>query len=92
VERVSLGVWARQSRRPVGVNGTQHVVVGKKVVKAQVFNSSADPAHRTGVASKFGLWVNNAYLHDSSDLVTVITALFLLAGIVFAPGTRTPAP
>ena len=66
VERVVLGVWARQQRRPTGVHGTEHVVVGEKVVKPQVFDRFPEPPHGGRVSSKLVLRVDDAYLHGSS--------------------------
>ena len=44
VERVVLGVRAGQRRRPIGVHGTEHVVVGEEVVEAEVLDRSARSA------------------------------------------------
>jgi hypothetical protein len=69
VERVVLGVGARQLRRSVGVNGTEHVVVGEEVVKAPVLDRSADSPDRGRISSKLNLRVDDADLHGSSLLL-----------------------
>ena len=69
VERVVLGVGARQRRRSIGVNGTEHVVVGEEVVEAQVLDRSPDPPNRGRISSKLGLRVDDADLHGVLDLV-----------------------
>ena len=63
VERVVLGVGARQRRRSIGVNGTEHVVVGEQVVEAQVLDRSPDPPNRGRIPSKLVLRVDDADLH-----------------------------
>ena len=63
VERVVLGVGARQLRRSIGVNGTEHVVVGEQVVKAQVLDRSPDPPNSARISSKLDLRVDDADLH-----------------------------
>jgi hypothetical protein len=49
VERVLLGVGARQPRYPIGVHGTEHMVIGEQVVKPR--SSTAVPIRRTAVGS-----------------------------------------
>lgn len=61
-----LGVGARQLRRPIGVNGAEHVVIGEEVVKAQAFGRSPDPPNSGRVSSKLVLRVDGADLHGSS--------------------------
>jgi hypothetical protein len=63
VERVVLGVGARDRRRPIGVNGTEHVVVSEKVVKAQVLDRSPDLPNSARISSKLVLRVDDANLH-----------------------------
>ena len=46
VERVVLGVGPSQRRRSIGVNGTEHMVVGQEVVKAQVLDRSPKSAEQ----------------------------------------------
>ena len=48
------------------MNGTEHVVVGEKVVKPQVFDRSPEPPDGGRVSSKLVLRVDDAYLHGSS--------------------------
>ena len=48
VERVLLGVGARDGRRLIGVNSTEHMVVSEKVVKAHVLDRSADSPNSAG--------------------------------------------
>ncbi len=48
VKRVVLGVAAGQRRRSIGVNGTEHVVVGEEVVEAEIFHRCADSANSVG--------------------------------------------
>ena len=48
------------------MNGTEHVVVGEEVVKAQVLDRSPDPPNRGRVSSKLVLGVDDADLHGSS--------------------------
>ncbi len=61
-----LGVGARQRRRSVGVNGTEHVVVREEVVKAEVLDRFPDPPNRGGIASKLVLRIRDADLHALS--------------------------
>jgi hypothetical protein len=63
MERMVLGIGARQRRRPVGMNGTEYVFVGKKVVEAQIFDGSGKSTNCGGIALKLDLGVNDADLH-----------------------------
>ena len=63
VERVPLGVGTRQLRCPIGVNGTEHMVVREEVVKAQVLDCSANPPNSGRIASKLDLRVDDTDLH-----------------------------
>ena len=63
VERVVLGVGPSQRRRPIGMNGTEHVVVGEEVVKAQVLDRFPNPPNSGRVSSKLVLRVDDADLH-----------------------------
>ena len=65
VERVLLGVGARQPRYPIGVHGTEHMVIGEQVVKAQVLDRGADPPDSPRISSKLGLRVDHADLHKA---------------------------
>ena len=65
VERVALGVGAGQRGRPTGMNGTEHVVVGEKVVKAQVLDRSPDSPDSARISAKLGLRVDGADLHGA---------------------------
>jgi hypothetical protein len=47
-EPVTLRVGACPYQRSIGVNGTEHVVVGEEVVKAQVVYRFANPADWQG--------------------------------------------
>jgi len=66
VERVVLRVWARQWGRSTGVDSTQHVVVGEKVVIAQVLDGSPDPRNGRRISPKLVLRVDNPDLHKPS--------------------------
>ncbi len=46
------------------MNGTQHVFVGKKVIKAQVLYRSGESTDCAGIAMKLDLGVRNANLHE----------------------------
>ncbi len=46
------------------MNGTQHVFVGKKVIKAQVLDRSGKSANCSGIAMKLDLGVRDANLHE----------------------------
>ena len=50
-----LGVWAHEWRRSTGMNGSQHVVVGQEVVKAQVLGCSPESPNSGGISSKLVL-------------------------------------
>jgi len=45
------------------VDGTEHVVVREKVVKAEILDRSPDPSNRVRISSNLGLWVDNTDLH-----------------------------
>jgi len=64
MERIVLGVGARQWRRPIGMNGTQHMFVGKKMIKAQVLGCSGKSTNCGGVSMKLDLGVRDANLHE----------------------------
>jgi len=64
MERIVLGVGARQWRRPIGMNGAQHVLVGKKVIKAQVLDRFRKSTNCGGIAMKLDLGVYDANLHE----------------------------
>jgi hypothetical protein len=64
VERVVLGVGARERRRSIGVNGTEYVVVGEEVVKAQVLDRSTNPTNSGRISSKLNLGIDGADLHE----------------------------
>ena len=63
VERVVLGVRARQRTGSIGMNGTEHVVVGEEVVKTEVLDRSPNSPNRGRISPKFVLRVHDAYLH-----------------------------
>ena len=46
------------------MNGTQHMFVGKKVIKAQVLDRSGKSTNGGGIAMKLGLGVRHANLHE----------------------------
>ena len=56
-------VGTPQRRIPIFVHGTDHVVIGQQVVKAQVFGGPADPPHSVGISTRLCLWVHNSQLH-----------------------------
>ncbi len=64
MERIALGIGARQLRRPIGMNGTQHMFVGKKVIKAQVLDRSGKSTNCGGISMKLDLGVRDANLHE----------------------------
>jgi hypothetical protein len=43
---------ARERRLSIGVNGSEHVIVGEEVVKAQVLDRSPDPSNSVRISSK----------------------------------------
>jgi hypothetical protein len=45
------------------MDGTEYVFVGKKVIKAQVFDRSCKSTNGGGIASKLDLGVHHANLH-----------------------------
>ena len=63
MERVVLGVRARERGRPSGMDGAEHVLVGEEVVKAQVLGPFANPPHSARVSAELGLRVDGADLH-----------------------------
>jgi hypothetical protein len=71
MERVALGVGTHERTRSIGVDGTQHVVVGGKVVKAQVLDCSSDLPNGARISSELDLRVDDADLHShgGSELV-----------------------
>jgi hypothetical protein len=46
------------------MNGTEYMFVGKKVIKAQVFDRSRKSTNCGGIASKLDLGVHDANLHE----------------------------
>jgi hypothetical protein len=64
MEWVVLGIGARQWRRPIGMNSTEYMFVGRKVIKAQVFDRSRKSTNGGGIASKLDLGVHDANLHE----------------------------
>ena len=50
---------------PIGVNGTEHVVVGEEVVKAQVLCPFADSPDSARISAELGLRVDDADLHGA---------------------------
>jgi hypothetical protein len=63
MERVVLGIRAGQLTRSIGVYGTEHMVVGEQVIKAQFLNRPPDLRNGSRISAKLGLGVNNANLH-----------------------------
>jgi hypothetical protein len=66
------------------VNGTEHMVIGQKMVKAQLLNSSANPPNSGGISVQLDLRIDDADLHGPSlprevSRTTVITAELTLA-------------
>jgi pimeloyl-ACP methyl ester carboxylesterase len=64
MERVVLGVRTGELRRPIGVHGTEHVVIGEAVVEAHVLDRSPNASNRARISSKLVLGVHGADLHD----------------------------
>jgi hypothetical protein len=64
MEWVVLGIGARQRARAIGVHGTEHVVVGEEVVKAELLDRSPDPPNRVRISSKLSLRVHDTDLHE----------------------------
>jgi hypothetical protein len=58
-----LGVRSRQRTGSIGMNGTEHVVVGEEVVKTQVLDRSPNSPNRGRIAPKFVLREDDADLH-----------------------------
>ena len=48
------------------MNGSEHVVVGEDVSKAQVLHRSSEVANGSRITPKFVLGVRDAYIHGSS--------------------------
>jgi hypothetical protein len=63
VEWVTLGIRAGQRTCSIGVDRTEHMVVGEQMVKAQVLDRSTDLPNSGRISSKLSLGVNNADLH-----------------------------
>jgi hypothetical protein len=63
MERVVLGIRAAQLARSIGVDGTEHMVVGEQVIKAQLLNRPRDLRNGSRISSKLRLGVDNADLH-----------------------------
>lgn len=55
VERILLGAGAWQRRCSVGVDGTQYMVVGKKVIETQILDCPPNPSNSDWIASKLDL-------------------------------------
>ena len=68
VERVVLGVRARQLRCSVGVNRPEHVVIREQVVEAQIFDRSSNSPNRGRIAAKLVLRIDNTDLHGRCPL------------------------
>ena len=75
VERVALGIAAGQPRRSTGVDSAEQVVIGEKVVKAQVLDRSPDPPYRVWVPAELGLRVDDADLHDAESATHALRRL-----------------
>jgi hypothetical protein len=56
------------------VNGTEHVIVGKEVVKAQILDRCPDPPNSGRIPSKLGLRIDNANLHRSTPSAATVAA------------------
>ena len=82
MKRILLRVRPRERRRSVGVDGTQHMVVGKEVIETQILDCPPNPSNCDWIASKLDLGVHDADLHcppchtnpDYQDGVGVRTA------------------
>ncbi len=70
VKGVPLGVGARQWRCSIGVNGSEHVVVGEDVSKAQILHRSSEFANGSRITPKFVLGVRDTYLHGQQLATT----------------------
>jgi hypothetical protein len=90
MERVELGVRARQLRPSIGVNGTEHVVVGEEMVKAEVLDRSPNPPNSGRISSKLVLRVDHAGLHGLHPLTGWTLPIRPDAPISGLHGTRAP--
>ena len=64
MEGVALRVRPGERRRPIGVHGTEHVVIGEEVTEAHLLDSGPDTPDRDRVSSKLDLRVYSTDLHD----------------------------
>ncbi len=69
VERIALGVWTYERWFPVGVHGTQHVVVGENVVEAELLGGGSEAAYGLRIAVQLDLGIDDAELHESQSAV-----------------------
>ena len=69
VERIEFGVGTEQRRRPIGMDGTEYMLVGQEVIKAQVFDGSGKLANCGGIAVKLDLGVRDTNIHGSQPLM-----------------------
>jgi hypothetical protein len=89
VERVEFGVRTCELRRSVGLNGTEHVVVGEEVVKAEVLDRCPDPPNSGRISSKLVLRVDHADLHGVDPPTSWTLSIRPEARIAGPPG-RAP--
>ncbi len=64
VERIALGIGARQRWCTIRVDCAQDVVVGENVIEAQVLDRSSELPDGGGIASKLDLRVCDTDLHE----------------------------
>ncbi|HXC78099.1 MAG TPA: hypothetical protein VNU19_13720 [Candidatus Acidoferrum sp.] len=63
VERVALCVGTGEGWCSIGVNRSEHMVIGKDVIEAQILDRYSEFPHRDGIAPKLDLRVCDTDLH-----------------------------
>ena len=63
VKRIVLVIGAHQRGRPIGMNGPEYVLIGEKMVEAQVFHCSAESPDRSGISPRLVLREGDTNLH-----------------------------
>lgn len=71
VKWVVLGVRTGELGRPIRMDGTEHVIVREKVVKAHALDRCTYPANGRGIASELDLRIDSADLHGSHSRARV---------------------
>ena len=75
VKRVAVGIGINQGWRSIGVNSSEHVVVGEDVIESQGFDCSPEFADGGRITPKVDLGVCNTNLHGQQLPISCFTIL-----------------